>query len=75
MSNKTKQTDRILQYMRDFGGISQLDALRDLGCMRLASRISDLKKQGHPIVSETVKGRNRYGEATHYSVYRLAEGE
>lgn len=75
MSNKVKQTDRILQYMRDFGSISQLDALREFSCMRLASRITDLKRQGHRITSETVKGRNKYGEATHYSVYRLAEGE
>lgn len=39
------QTDRVLMYMRDFGSISPLEAMRDLGCMRLAARISDLKKK------------------------------
>lgn len=73
MGNKIKQTDRILQYMSDFGSITQLDALRDLSCMRLASRISDLKRMGYPIVSETVRSKNRYGESIHYSVYRLGE--
>ena len=40
------QTERVHQYMRDFGSITQLDAIRDLGVMRLASRINDMKRQG-----------------------------
>lgn len=39
--------------------------------MRLGARIHDLKKQGHDITSEIVKGENRYGEATHFSKYTL----
>lgn len=45
-NSKPTQNQRILDYIRDFGSITQLDALQDLGVMRLASRISDLRKQG-----------------------------
>lgn len=65
------QNERILQYMEDFGSISSLEAMQDLGVMRLASRISDLKKLGYRIESETVTDKNRYGEKIHYSRYFL----
>ena len=65
------QIERILQYMRDFGGITQLEALRDLGVMRLASRISDMRRKGIRITSKTVQVRNRYGEICHIKRYEL----
>ena len=37
------QCSMVLDYMRQFGSITQLEAIRDIGCMRLASRISDLR--------------------------------
>ena len=36
-----KQTERILKYINDFGSITSLQAMQDLGVMRLASRITD----------------------------------
>lgn len=72
MSNKTTQCDRVLSYIKEFGEITQLEALRDLGCMRLASRISDLKRRGVPIVSNMRAVRNRYGERCAIAVYSLA---
>ena len=50
-----------------------LDALSEYGIMRLASRISDLRSRGYDISREMVQGRNRYGEATRYARYTLAE--
>ena len=44
-----KQTDKILMYMQTEGEITPLDALREFNCMRLAARISDLRKAGHKI--------------------------
>ena len=73
-NSKPTQAERILDYMGEFGGITQLEALRDLGCMRLASRISDLRRQGHSITSERVAVKNRYGETCHIKRYRL-EGD
>jgi hypothetical protein len=57
--------------LEDFGSIDPMTAIKDYGCMRLASRIADLKGMGHNIVSERTKGKNRYGEQTSYCTYRL----
>lgn len=62
MMSKAKQTDRVLAYIREFGSITQLDALRDLGVFRLASRISDLKRDGYAITGKMETVKNRYGE-------------
>ena len=72
---KTTQCDRILRHLADFGSITSLEAVTEYGIMRLASRINDLKAQGYNIISNTQTSKNRYGETTHYSVYRLADGE
>ena len=65
------QESRILSYLNEFGSITQLEAIRDLGIMRLASRVSDMRKKGIRIVGafETVK--NRYGENCSIKRYRL----
>lgn len=73
--SKATQADRILQYMETFGSITQLEALTDIGCMRLASRISDLKRRGIPIKSEVVGVKNRFGETCYISQYSLAVSE
>ena len=73
--SKATQTERVLQYIEDFGSITQLEALNDLGVMRLASRISDLKKQGYPIASEIEAVKNRYGENCYIKRYSLQGGE
>lgn len=59
---KVKQTERVLSYMEEVGSITQLDALRDLGVMRLASRITDLKRMGYPIDAKTESVKTRYGK-------------
>ena len=69
---KATQAQRVLEYMDTFGSITQLEALQDLGVMRLASRISDLKKQEYPIKSEVVVVKNRYGESCRIKRYSLA---
>ena len=70
---KITQCERILRHLKDYGSITSLEAVTEYGIMRLASRINDLRSQGIAIVSEVGTGKNRYGETTHYSVYKLAE--
>lgn len=70
---KPTQCDLILEYMKLFGSINPLQALQDIGCFRLAARISDLKKKGYPIISERVSYKNRLGELKNYNEYRLKE--
>ena len=72
---KINQCQRVLEYMEQFGSISTLEAFRDLGCARLASRKPDLKRMGYNIVSEMKTSKNRFGEYTQYKVYSLAEEE
>lgn len=69
--SKATQASRILDYMEQFGSITQLEALKDLGVMRLASRISDLKKQGHTIESEIISVKNRFDEDCYIKRYSL----
>lgn len=70
---KPTQNSRILDYMKEFGSITQLEALRDLGIMRLASRISDLRDKQYPIRKRMVNGINRWGEPTRFAEYSLEE--
>lgn len=69
--SKATQKQRIIKYISEFGSITQLDALRDLGVMRLASRISDLRNDGYAINGVMETGKNRYGEPIHYKRYSL----
>lgn len=71
---KATQAERVLDYITEFGSITQIEALKDLGVMRLASRISDLKKLGYPIVSNVEAVKNRYGENCYIKRYSLPEG-
>ena len=73
--SKATQTDRVLDYIKQFGSITQYEALQDLGVMRLASRISDLKRAGVPIKREMVGVKNRFGETCYISQYSLEVGE
>lgn len=72
---KLTQCERILRHMKDYGSIDPMVAIKEYGCMRLTSRIHDLKGQGYAIVSERTNGKNRYGERTSYCTYRLANKE
>ena len=63
----------IEEYINEYGSISALEALRDLGVYRLASRIADLKKQGHKIKSEMVSVATRNGGRTHIARYSWAD--
>ena len=65
------QCQKILEYIKLYGSITPLDALREFGCMRLAARINDLNHMGINIISETEYSINRNGEKVHYARYKL----
>lgn len=69
--SKPNQNERIIKYMQEFGSITQLEALTDLGVMRLASRISDLRTKGFSIRSTQETVSNRYGEKCRIKRYSL----
>ena len=68
------QNERILDYMRTHGGITQMEAIKSIGVMRLASRISDLRRRGYIINDRFKTVTNRYGEKCNVKVYWL-EGD
>lgn len=67
------QCERLVAYMRDNGSITSAEAMSELGIMRLASRIADLKEMGMQIESRMVKGVNRFGQPTHFTRYSLKQ--
>ena len=48
----------ILRSLRSGYKLTGLDALKVCGTMKLASRVSELKRMGHQIKSEMVRGDN-----------------
>lgn len=70
---KDTQCEKVLAYMRQFGSITQLQALQDIGCMRLASRISDLRYRGYAIGRRMKTSKNRYGNDVCFVEYYLEE--
>lgn len=68
---KKKQTEQIIDYLNKYGSISQLEAVRDIGCYRLSARIADLKAEGYEIESDFESAKNRFGETVSFKRYRL----
>lgn len=67
------QRDRVLEYMRQYGSITPLDAIRDIGCYRLAARINELRGLGHDIDVERLQVDTRDKKTTTIAKYRLNE--
>ena len=58
------QNEEIKNYLNEGFKLTSLEAFSLFGCMRLASRINDLKKQGMEIGSKTIVALNgkRYSQ-------------
>ena len=73
MSMKT-QNQKILKYLKTHkNGINPMQALIQFGCMRLASRISDLRHMGYEISKEMIAVKNRDGDTCYVANYKLVE--
>lgn len=72
MSRGPTQHERIMQYIDDFGSITPMEAIHELGCTKLATRISELIRMGEKIRKETVTDKNRYNQVVHYTRYSRA---
>lgn len=68
---KQTQCDMILAFIQKNGSITDAQARDDIGCHRLAARISDLKARGYKIDSIPKTMVNRYGKRVTFSEYRL----
>ena len=67
------QTERVIKYCRDFGGITSFQAYADLGITQLGARIKELEDRGIYFVKEWEESKNRYGETIRYKKYSLRD--
>lgn len=66
--------DRIKRHLEDYGKITSLEAINEYGNTRLSATIFILRHDyGLNIVSIPTKGKNRYGEETHFVTYVLVK--
>lgn len=72
MARPARQKMRTLQYLLDFGSITNFEAYEELGIARVGARIYELRKEGWPIISMPETRKNRWGETTRYTRYRMA---
>lgn len=63
------QYEKILQYINDFGSISPMEAFSDLGITKLATRISEMRKDGIEFEQVWECSKNRYGDDVRYMRY------
>lgn len=67
--------DAVLEYMREHGSITSMEAFQELGNTRLSASIFLLKKDGHAIAREDVTATDRRGEKVRFARYHLVEDE
>lgn len=72
---KVTQRQLILDYIKDFGSITPMEAFGDLGVTKLATRISEMRKDGMQFQIDTVKSKNRYGKTVRFAKYSFPKEE
>lgn len=70
MSQETK----IIEFIRDNGSITTRQAMTELGCFRLASRINEMRKHGIPVNVEMVNVPTRDGKTARVARYTIPGG-
>ena len=67
------QREAIIEYITEFGSITPMQAFADLGITKLATRISEMRKDGMDFKIEMVSTKNRYGKSVSFAKYSFAE--
>lgn len=66
------QKQRVLEHLKLGYEITSYQAMVFMGISDLPKRVSELRKEGHNIVSRTGHSINEYGKVS-YNIYRLEE--
>ena len=69
------QENMILNYIKEHGCITTLQAVRDLGILQAPARIWGLKRRGIKIKTRRKNVIDRYGDTKRIVEYYLEEGE
>lgn len=67
------QKQRVERYINQFGSITPLEAIYDLGITKLATVVSTMKKDGYVFYQKLEKSQNRWGEPTTYMKYAFSQ--
>lgn len=65
------QVQRIIEHIREHGSITPMEGF-EMGITRLAARVMDMRRNGIPVITETVESVNRYGEKVRFARYRIS---
>jgi len=66
----SSQREMVLELLKD-GPLTSAEAMQEIGCYRLASRVNDLRKMGHKIKTEFINHTNRFGKTVKFASYEL----
>lgn len=69
------QTQRILNHLRKYGSITQLEAINKYWDWRLSDKIYRLKKQGYNIKTEDIKVKRADNTDAYVAKYTLEKME
>ena len=69
------QEQRVLDYIREHGSITSMQAFTDLKITRLSARIFNLRARGFNIENVSHTYKNGQGTTTTYTEYVLIEDE
>jgi hypothetical protein len=67
------QRIRLTKYLNKYKGITTLQAVEQLGILRLSERIRELEKEGHRINRFRITVKNRFNEDCRVMKYCLAK--
>jgi len=65
------QPQRIVKYLKRHKWITPMEAFSELGITKLATRVSEMRRDGYEFEIEMVTKKNRYGEPVRFARYRL----
>lgn len=68
---RISQSDRILQFIKENGSITRLQAANEIGAFELSARIVELERDGYMFIKEPIKVKNRYGDTVRIVRYSL----
>ena len=66
------QHQLIMAHIDTFGSITTMEAFTEYGITKLATRVSELIRQGERISKEPAEAKNRYGQTVRFMRYRRA---
>ena len=66
---KITHKTRVINYLKEFGSITSLEAIRDLGNTRLSATIFTLRKEGYLIGSKDIKVPTRFKKQNGNTIY------